>query len=190
MNTRRTLVLAALGALATLPLAAQADGTLIVPGRSIGQTRLGRHGDQDLRKLPRPDASDAGMMKQDLVWVSKHEGRAPQTLYIHTVANGALDVRPHNGVTIEDIRVTSPVYHTASGIHVGSTRAEVRRRFPQAQPVDGRKTELDDARRGIAFEFSGAAPSARCIAISVHARGGSIGGNAAFVKDLLASGKP
>lgn len=190
MKTRTALVLATLGALAALPLAAQADGTLIVPGRSIGQTRLGRHGDQDLRKLPRPDAGDAAAGRQDMVWVSKHEGRAPQTLYIHAVRNGALDVKPERGVTIEDIRVTSPTYHTAGGIHPGSARAEVRRRFPHARSVDGKKNELDDARRGIGFEFASAAPSARCIAISVHPRGSWFDKDAAFVKELLASGKP
>lgn len=52
MKARTALVLATWGLLAALPLAAQADGALIVPGRSIGQTRLGPNGARGLRKLP------------------------------------------------------------------------------------------------------------------------------------------
>ena len=127
------------------------------------------------------------MMQQRLVWTSKTEGRARETLYVHTTANGALDVKPNDGVTIDDIRVTSRSFHTRGGLHPGSTLAAIRRRYPLAHPAVGDRAIYDDARQGIAFEF--APGSSRCVAISVYPPGESKAEGAAVVNDILKEGR-
>ncbi len=176
MKQRQTLTVFGIAATLSMgvlpPALAQAGDNLIIPGQSIGQTHLGRNGDLYLNKLPRPDGMDVGMSQTRQVWVSKKGGKRSDTLFIHTVSNGALNVRPIQGVTIDDIRVTSPWYHTNDGLSTGSTRAQIRRRFPNARPVDGDRTLYDDARLGIAFEFAQSATAkSPCIAIMVHPPG-------------------
>ncbi len=163
---------AALG-MAALPSApAQTGDNLIIPGQSIGQTHLGRNGDLYLKKLPRPDGMDIGMSQTRQVWVSKKGSQRTDTLFIHTVSNGALNVQPIQGVTIDNIRVTSPWYHTHDGLSTGSTFSQIRHRFPNAHPVDGDRTLYDDAKLGIAFEFAQSATAGSpCIAIMVHPPG-------------------
>ncbi len=162
----------------------RADPSLIVPGVGIGRTNLGPDGTEYLKRLPSPDAFDAGMMQDNLVWTSKTEGRALQTLYIHTVANGATGAQPESGVTIDQIRVTSPIYHTPGGLHPGSTFAAIRHQFPDVRKVRGDEDIYDDVRRGIAFEF--APGKTRCIAITVYPKGSVVGvADAAEVRDVL-----
>ena len=173
---RRILAIFGLGAalgMAVLPPAdaIAAANVIIIPGESIGQTHLGSNGAYYLKKLPKPDATDVGMSQFRGVWVSKR-GNRTDTLYIHTVSNGALNVQPLSGSTIDDIRVTSPWYHTSGGISTGSTKTQILRRFPHARLVNGETSIYDDAKQGIAFEF---APKANaqspCIAIMVHPSG-------------------
>jgi hypothetical protein len=136
--------------------------------------RLGPHGSADLRRLRRPDTSDAGMMQTRQVWISK---RAPNhTLFVHTVSNGALNVPPLGGVTIDEVRVTSPWFHTRSGLSTASTLAQIRRAFPRLrrEPPDrtvGKTMIYDDSKRGIAFEFPRNSPLARCIGITAYIPG-------------------
>lgn len=176
MKQRQTLTvfgLAAVLSMAALPPApAQAGSNLIIPGQSIGQTYLGRNGAFYLNKLPKPNAVDVGMSQTRQVWVSKKGGQRTDTLFIHTVSNGALNVQPLQGVTIDNIRVTSPWFHTPGGLSTGSTLAQIRRHFPNARPVDRDRTLYDDAKLGIAFEFAQSATvGAPCIAIMVHPSG-------------------
>jgi hypothetical protein len=170
----------------------RADPYLIIPGVSIGQTHLGPNGAAFLKKLPKPDASNHGMMQGELVWTSHTEGKVLQTLYIHTTDNGATEALPKDGVTINEIRVTSAVYHTWGGLHTGSTFAAIRRQFPGGREVNGKAGIYDDVSRGIAFEFAFGSP--RCIAITVHPKGGTNGVAAADqVNGILkanASGQP
>jgi hypothetical protein len=109
---------------------AQSHAFLIVPGKSIGRTHLGPHGSRYLKRLPRPAADDAGMMQNHSVWTSHAPGRTLQTLSIHTVANGALNVPPIDGVTIDEIRITSPAFHTRSGLHTGNSMVSIHQQFP------------------------------------------------------------
>ncbi|MBW4591562.1 MAG: hypothetical protein KME46_01205 [Brasilonema angustatum HA4187-MV1] len=171
-SMRQALAVFGLGvalAMAALPpVAAKAASDLIIPGQSIGQTHLGSNGNFYLNKLPKPDAVDVGMSQFRGVWVSKNKSRT-DTLFIHTVSNGALNVQPLSGSSIDVIRVTSPWYHTHEGISTASTRVQIFRRFPNAHPVDGNPTIYDDAKLGIAFEFAKQAnASSPCIAIMVH----------------------
>ncbi len=173
---------------------ARADSFLIVPGRSLGRTHLGRKGTSYLRKLPTATASDASMMQNNLVWVSPYfPGRRPDTLYIHTVSNSVLDP-PKPGVTISEIRVTSGRFHTHDGISPGSTLAQIRRRFPQGHLLAGagnsRRNFYVVGGQGIAFEFARRPDaSGHCIAITVYPPGAGNGfATDDEVGDILRSG--
>ena len=178
-------ILLAFIALGAAPASAQTGSMLVVPGRSIGQTHLGRKGSFYLNKLPAPTASDAAMMQTTLVWLSP---ATQDTLSIHTLNNSVLDP-PLPGVTINEIRVTSRGFHTRNGLHPGSTLAQIRRRLSALRP-DGTGTIYADAAQGIAFEFA-RHPSAgtRCIAVSVYPSGpGTPLLTTTEVRDVLRSG--
>jgi hypothetical protein len=141
---------------------------LIVSGKSIGKTHLGAGGTAYLKDLPKPDASDPGMSQNRLIWVS---GKAPEqnTLFIHTVSNGVIDAKPAEGVTIDEIRITSKEFETREGIKCGFTLAEIRKAFPDIQLVaDSSGMIFQDTAHGIAFEFGEQAKDdSFCIAITV-----------------------
>lgn len=193
MNTRLLLGLSLLLAVPPIALSAAPRGDLfIVPGKRIGLTPLGPQGSRTLDHMAKPHRSDGAMSQGYFVWVSHPQTGGPYTLFIHTTSNGALDVKPLNGLTIDCIRVTSPYFVTRAargdGLHVGSTLAQIRRRFPRVRPVDGDRTLYDDARGGIAFEFARpAAPSSRAIAVMIHPPGDSQFADARQVRDLLQS---
>lgn len=182
------------GAAAKLRAAAQRQpsaiprGLLIAPGHAIGLTPLGHHGAAALAKLPPPDASDVGMSQQRLVWISKTDPK--QSLYIHTVANGVINAKPTSGVTIDEIRVTSPEFRIADGLGSGSALAAIRKHFPHIRPSSRDGKIYDDPRAGVAFEFA-AKPkaSSRCIAIIVHPRDRSMVEGAGVVKNIVKGGR-
>ena len=165
---------------------------LVVPGQRIGQTPLGPQGSHTLAHLPPPYRADAGMSQRYFVWVSPASSTGHRnTLFIHATLNGALNVQPLNGLTFDVIRVTSPVFHTASGAASGSTFAQIHQRFPQAASVSNQPAIYDDVQHGIAFEFAHIPNShSRCIAVMVHPSGQSYLANAAQVQDLLQSPPP
>ena len=169
---------------------AASNSNVIVPGQSIGQTYLGANGTSYLNKLPKANAVDVGMSQTRQVWVSKQRNRT-NTLFIHTVSNGALGVQPINGVTIDNIRITSSWFHTSSGdISTGSTKAKVLKNFPGARPVDGNSTIYDDAKRGIAFEFPKQAnDKSPCIAIMIHPKGNPHLATTEEVSRILSNGE-
>ena len=148
--------------------AASAGNFLIVPGKSIGQTALGPNGEAEIKRLPEPVAADNGMMQTRLVWVSHTPGHT-DTLFIHGVSNSVYDnVKPADGTTIDEIRITSRQFHTRRGISTASTLAQVRRRFPAVRPIRGTPVLYEDTRHGIAFEFAQpVTPASHCIGISV-----------------------
>lgn len=88
---------AVLSTAALPPTVAIAGDNLIIPGQRIGQTHLGSNGSLYLSKLPKPDAVDVGMSQTRQVWVSKKGGKRSDTLFIHTVSNGALNESAHSG---------------------------------------------------------------------------------------------
>ncbi len=170
-----------LSALAPLSAAPAADSFLIVPGHSIGQTKLGLDGDRALTTLP--TASDASMGGNvDEVWQSKNG----QTLYIHTHRNDMNDP-PKPGYTVTEIRVTSPSFHTADGLGPGSTLSAIQHRYPKGtlSTVSGNFYAVGT--KGIVFEFAAAPkPGTRSIAVGIFAPGADVGlETAAQVKDLL-----
>ena len=180
--------LMALLAMAGFAGAGETSDSLIVPGKRIGQTHLGNDGAETLKHLPKPSGVDRGMSKTRQVWKSKPGGPF-ETLFIYTINNGALDVQPADGVTVELIRVTAKYFRTENGISTGSTLEQVRRAFPDAAPVDGAPTIYDDVKQGIAFEFP-KEPTAGslCIAIMVHPPGESNFATQAQVASVLKEG--
>jgi hypothetical protein len=141
---------------------------LIVPGSSIGKTFLGPNGEDYLKRLPTDTASEGGMSQDRIVWLS---GKQPhiRILFIHTTTNGALNVKPAGGVTIDEIRITSPEFCTIEGIKCGTSFARILAIFPQAHPANENTANIYlDPARGIAFEFDEKPRTdSRCIAISV-----------------------
>ena len=172
--------------MACVASAAPPDAYLIVPGHSIGHTLLGADGKRTLAALPKPYRSDAGASQRYYVWVSPVAHGKPNTLFVHAVANGALDFKPLDGVTIDTVRVTSPAFATRSGLHVGSTLSQIWHQFPHLRPANSDATLYDDKSRGIAFEFP-AHPNAssRAIAVTVHTSGQIAGATAQQVNELL-----
>lgn len=154
---------------------AQPGDLLIVPGRQIGRVHLGPDGDRTLAALPEPDVAGqvwARPEETEQLWMSHAPPRRHDTLYVHTTANSLLNVKPHGGVTIDLIRVTSPRFATREGLHAGSTLAQIRRRFPDARPGDSRLFLYDEEHTGIAFEFARPPLSnSRAIAVMIHPPG-------------------
>ncbi len=148
-------------------VAAPTDPLLIVPGHRIGKLVLGSNGAAVLKRFGKPDIVDAGMSQTRQVWLTK--GSAQPTLFLHTVSNSVINAKPVQGVTIDEIRATSQAFHTSSGISTGTMLAQIRRSFPNARLDKGDATAViySDPRKGIAFEFSHDAPTARCIGITV-----------------------
>lgn len=175
------LMSAALCISAVAPLSAAPGSFLIIPGHSIGQTKLGLDGDKALITLP--TASDASMGGNlDEVWKSK-DGH---TLYIHTHRND-MDDPPKPGYTVIEIRVTSPQFRTADGLAPGSTLAAIQHRYPKGTLSTVSGSLYAVGTEGLVFEFAAAPkPGTRSIAISVVAPGADVGlETAAQVKDLL-----
>lgn len=147
--------------------ASQKFSSLIVAGKRIGRMVLGPNGYAILKHFSKPNINDAGMSQTRQVWMGKGDSHA--TLFIHTTANGAIDAKPENGITIDLIRTSSRSFHTASGISVHSTLAQVKHVFPQVHRSHLKSSSVIyvDRQHGIAFEFTRDVDSARCIAIAV-----------------------
>lgn len=170
-----------LSALAPLSAAPAGDSFLIVPGHSIGQTKLGLDGDKALTTPPTAgDASMGGNV--DEVWQSKNG----QTLYIHTHRNDMNDP-PKPGYTVTEIRVTSPQFRTADSLAPGSTLAAIQHRYPKGTLSTVSGSFYAVGTEGIVFEFaSSPKPGTRSIAVGIFAPGADVGlETAAQVKDLL-----
>jgi hypothetical protein len=146
---------------------------LIQPGTRLGEFRLGSDGGETLKKLVKPDAVESLKSQTRRVWKWSDDER----LFIHTVSNDSVDAKPADGVTIDLIRFSYPsqsTYKTWSNISTGSTLEDIRKNFPDAQPLANAPTVYDDVKQGIAFEFEKEPTSeSPCIAIMVHLPGQS-----------------
>jgi hypothetical protein len=156
---------------------ASAPNPLIAPGRSIGNITLGAS-PETLTQLGPAATSDAAMQKAWATWYGKSAapGSSPTQLDVYTAAAG-----PDMHKTIQMIRATSPWFHTAGGLHTGSTLASLQQACgpfklvasyaptPKASP----HYIYDNAKTGIAFELDGQTTRSHCTAIIVHAPGKS-----------------
>ena len=181
------LSLTLVGSVSAGPAATQKAS--VVPGQRLGGIALGPNGLDELKKLGKPYRIDRGMSQTHQVWKWFKPGGRFDTFFVHTVNNGATDAQPADGVTIDLIRTTAARFKTADGIGAGSTWEQIRKDFPDAAPVDGTPTILDDVKRGIAFEFSDA-PSNQsiCVAVMVHSPGQSNLANQQQVAEVLENG--
>lgn len=152
--------------------AAPPNAYLVVPGHRIGHTLLGADGKRTLTCLPKPTRNEGAAGNRYYVWNSHAAQGKPHTLFVHGVTSGLMSVKPADGLTIDTVRVTSPAFATQSGLHVGSTFAQIQRRFPHLRSVNSAHTLYDDKARGIAFEFAHRpSASSRVLAVTVHTPG-------------------
>jgi len=145
----------------------------MVPGDRLGIYRLSTDGADSLEKMGKPVAIQSGDSETKRVF----DWGDQTLLFVHTVSNRVSGAEPPDGVTIDMLRLSCPKetgVKTENGIHTGSTLAEVRSAFPDAQPVASEPRVYDDVKQGIAFEFGKSpAPESHCIAITIHVPGQS-----------------
>jgi len=94
---------------------------LIVPGKAIGQTMLNEDADKVFKRLGKPDAGDAAMGKALSIWYAGHDTTGYQTMIYTARQMGTQD----DAAKVKHIRVTSPWFMTAGGIHNGSTLQQI-----------------------------------------------------------------
>jgi hypothetical protein len=182
MRIFRSVLTAVIGILAFAPLSSgvalgrpvrdrRGEALVIVPGSRLGLYHLGSDGAWSLKQLGKPMAIESAKSETRQVWNWGDE----ELFFVHTVSNRSVGADPADGVTIDLLRFSCPTQtgiHTADGISTGSTLEEVRKAFPNAQPVANAPTVYDDVNQGIAFEFekepNGQSP---CVSITIHLPG-------------------
>lgn len=180
-------VCAALGALTMLTGAslAKAAGVpvsrQIRPGVGIGTVGIGER--VSTLHLGPPTFGDGAA---GTIWNTWNAGKPETgTGIVHTV-----DVLAHLGTgdhVVAIVRVTSPWFRTAAGLGAGSTYGALRKAFPAIRKVGAYSPHqvpitvavYDDRAQGIAFELlcdgkGSVGPTARCLAVDVHAPGKAI----------------
>ena len=162
---------------------------MIVPGSRLGLYHLGSDGVWSLKQLGKPVAIASAKSQTRQVW----DWGDQELFFVHTVSNRSLGVEPSDGVTIDLLRFSCPNetgIRTANGVATGTTREEVQKQFPDAQPVASAPGVYDDVKQGIAFEFA-KEPKADspCIAITIHSPGQSGVVTQEEVEKLLKKGR-
>lgn len=140
---------------------------LLIPGVSAGQTRLNENADSVYKHLGTPDGGDAAMMKAVAIWYANHD-TTNNSIAIYTSKNTDIPVIAR----IKQIRVTSPAFKTATGIHTTSALQEIKNNFPvqktETYKNAGTSYAVYDSKQGIAFEMN---PDSVCVAIVIHKAG-------------------
>ena len=153
-------------ALAITPLPAQ----LVVPGRSLGNLRLGA--DVATMTSYGPAAyGDAAMMKGWATWFGS--GHPPAQLDVYSTMIPGQDT--HKSVQV--VRATSPYFRLGNGLRNGSTLHQIQECYGQLPLAASYKLKAgprylyDDVQRGIAFELDGQTSTSLCRALVVHKPG-------------------
>jgi len=94
---------------------------LIVAGTAIGQTKLGEDAENALKRMGKPDGGDAAMGKALSIWYAGHDTTGYQTMIYTARQMGTQD----DVARVKQIRITSPWFVTAEGIHNGSTLQQI-----------------------------------------------------------------
>ena len=157
MRTHSSWCLIVAGFWLAWPATAQERGgsPLIVPGKSVGEVRLGIEMEEVEKKLGASQVGDGAMGKGWSGWFAPKAGGG---------RGYELDIRSHVTATSHDqvameIRVESPFFHTKEGIRTGSSLAEIWKAFPglryseHAQPKDRTLEVYADDAQGIAVEI-------------------------------------
>lgn len=156
----------------TIQTASQAllpDDQLLIPGKSAGRFLIGDADSAIFAELGKPDLGDAAMGKAVSIWYP--DDKPEQPLSIFTSRNMGND----ETARIQQIRITSPGFHTFQSIGVGSSLREISDVYPlqivETYDQDGQTYTIYNANEGIAFEVDTAY---RCVAVIVHEANASI----------------
>lgn len=140
---------------------------LLVPGQSAGHTHLNEDLAQVVNRLGKPDGGDAAMGKAVSVWYALHDTSGYSTAIYSSRNMGNDDI-----ARVKEIRVTSPAFLTAEGIHVTSPLSMIRKHYGVKMTETYRdqnvRYKVFDSDRGIAFEIG---PDSICKAIVIHQPG-------------------
>lgn len=146
-----------------------ADSTLlIVPGRRIGPLLIGDSASVATRILGKPGFSDAATGKAWLRWYTA--GRTDSTCVYTSSAMGSDKAFPR----IALVRITSPSYHTGTGVHTGMAWKDIRSSYPSAvksaiYTQNGKQYIVyENKLADLAFDVD---ESETCVAITVHEKG-------------------
>ncbi len=137
---------------------------LIVPGKSIGQTRLNENAGLVFKRLGKPDDGDAAMGKSLATWYASHNPSGYQTQVFCSRYMGG----DENVSRVKQIRVTSPYFKTANGIGAGSTLKQINASFKVRKTLayieNKQSFFVYDTNKGIAFEI---AANGKCVGVIV-----------------------
>ena len=140
------------------------DPWLIVAGQCVGKIRLGQEFGP-LQRLLGPRSQSPGhdgytaMGRDWSVWV----GKSGHELDVYS-ERGTQDSAAHPQQEVRQVRVTSPSFHTASGLHVGLAVGSL---AGAEKLVVKDATLFDDKRHGITLEGR----AGLCTAILIHPKG-------------------
>lgn len=156
--------------LGLLSLAAPTPAQLVVPGRSLGNLRLGA--DVAIMAAYGPaDYGDAAMQKAWATWFGT--GHPPAQLDVYSTMIPGQDT--HKSVQV--VRATSTYFRLANGLRNGSTLHQIQACYGQLPLASsyrlkaGQRYLYDDVKRGIAFEVDGTTSTSHCRALVVHLPG-------------------
>lgn len=156
---------------------------LIIPGESIGKTKLGMAPDSVIQLLGKPDYSDAAMGKALMIWYGKNEDAHNNRTEVDVmVAYRDTSMRDK---AVKQIRITSDYFVTKNGVKVHDDLYRIMQHFPDLSKSDYHLTDTtkaiyDDTSNGISFEVAAIDTQRICTAILVHAK------NTPFVINYLA----
>jgi hypothetical protein len=143
---------------------------LVVPGRSLGNLKLGADA-ATLAPYGPANYGDAAMQKAWATWYGS--GHPATQLDVYTTMVPGRDT--HKSVQV--IRATSPYFQLANGLRNGSTLHQIQECYGQLPLATsyrlpaGTRYLYDNVKRGIAFELDGKASTSHCRALVVHLPG-------------------
>lgn len=142
---------------------------LIVPGKSIGQTRLKENAELVFKRLGQADDGDAAMGKSLATWYAGHHPSGYQTQVFFSRYMAGMDDTTSR---VKQIRVTSLYFKTANGIGPGSTLKQINTFFKvnktAAFTENKRPYFIYDTHKGIAFETNA---SSICTGVIIYLSG-------------------
>jgi hypothetical protein len=138
---------------------------LIVPGKSAGQTTLNENTANLIKRMGKPDDGDAAMGKSLSTWYAGHDTSGYQTQVFSSRNMGNEEIS-----RVKQIRVTSPWFKTAHGMHVGTPLKRIYSDFKLTKVAtytdeSGTYGIYDDEGAGIAFETD---DKDQCSGIIIH----------------------
>jgi len=140
---------------------------LITPGKSIGHIVLNDDVQNVIKRLGKPDSSDAAMGSSLMVWYANHNSAGSRTaVFAHHNMGG----KDESVSYVQKILVTSPQFKTNDGIGVGTTKEDIQKVYtlkPTSSYTNktGKVQVYTDLAKGISFEIDG---SGKCIGVVVH----------------------